>query len=178
MTNLITNKTYLKNKCEGVSNPGVVLQTLKDNFDKERYLGLSAIQIGINARVSVVWDSKNETWIDIIDWKIVDKKDKFLSYEACLSLPGAVYLVPRYRNITTEDLDGNKTDWYYGEDGKRTLDCNNVMIAIQQEIDHYNGIILDDIAVKTMTIKEFMKPKRNDLCNCGTGKKFKKCCGK
>jgi peptide deformylase len=56
-------------------------------------------------------------------------------------------------------------------------------VAIQHELDHLNGVLLSDIAIKQTFKKVKLKP--NDLCDCGkidvlTKKpfKYKKCCGK
>ena len=35
-----------------------------------------------------------------------------------------------------------------------------------------------NLTQKPETVKNTPKPKRNDLCDCGSGKKYKKCCGK
>ncbi|MFQ3235862.1 MAG: SWIM/SEC-C metal-binding protein [Paraglaciecola sp.] len=36
---------------------------------------------------------------------------------------------------------------------------------------------LDAVLNKPVTVKFALTPKRNDLCNCASGKKYKKCCG-
>lgn len=44
--------------------------------------------------------------------------------------------------------------------------------------DEENTIELDTVLKKPQTITIEKTPGRNDACSCGSGKKFKKCCGK
>jgi len=41
-----------------------------------------------------------------------------------------------------------------------------------------HGMIIDDRPVLKDTVTVEKKIKRNDPCTCGSGKKFKKCCGR
>jgi len=113
--------------------------------------------------------------------------------EACLSLPGKVYVVERYRQILFKDRYGDQYVMYYGnlpgeisteEERDRYSIPDIKVIAIQQEIDHMNGILLEDIAksvrdvvVTQQQVVSQRKIGRNEPCFCGSGKKYKKCCG-
>jgi SWIM/SEC-C metal-binding protein len=50
----------------------------------------------------------------------------------------------------------------------------NIQIDPQQAED---VVELDAVLNKPVTQKFALTPKRNDLCSCGSGKKYKKCCG-
>jgi peptide deformylase len=181
---IVTDKNFLRTKCSLSDNPEATLKILKDNFNKKKYIGLSAIQLGINDRVAVIWDSKKKRWIDIIDWIIIEKRFPFdFADETCLSLPGKAYLTERFRWIKVKDGNsGAEYEWRYGNDGTPEEQCDLLAIAVQQEIDHMNGIILEDIAVSSRDIPiitetiRVEKIGRNEPCPCGSGKKYKKCC--
>jgi len=51
MLEVITDKKILRTKCTLSDDPDKTLNILKENFNKERYFGLAAIQLGINDRV-------------------------------------------------------------------------------------------------------------------------------
>jgi preprotein translocase subunit SecA len=51
-------------------------------------------------------------------------------------------------------------------------------IAVQHEMDHLNGEVLPDFGIKKEPIIVNKKIGRNEPCICGSGKKYKKCCGK
>ena len=125
---------------------------------------------------------RKKRWIDIVDSKISERFFPFdFPDEMCLSLPGKAYLTQRFRQIVVEDMDGKRTSWYYGDEDGEEADVN--VIAIQQEIDHLNGILLEDIAVSSRDVvinkpivNEHRDVGRNDPCPCGSGLKYKKCC--
>ncbi len=50
-------------------------------------------------------------------------------------------------------------------------------IEINQEVDE-NLVELDSVLNKPKTTVFEKTPNRNDPCSCGSGKKYKKCCGK
>ncbi|PKG98344.1 PBPRA1643 family SWIM/SEC-C metal-binding motif protein [Paraglaciecola sp. MB-3u-78] len=56
---------------------------------------------------------------------------------------------------------------------ENSLVANIKVNANEQE----NTIELDTILNKPITQSTVPKLNRNDTCNCGSGKKFKKCCG-
>lgn len=180
---IITDKNILNTKCTLSDNPEKTVQILKENFDKKKHIGLSAIQLGINDRVAVLWDDKNKEWIEIIDWKITEMIFPF-DYidETCLSFPGKAYTTQRFRQLTVEDREGRKSVWWYGDEGAPKEKLDIFVIAIQQEIDHMNGITLEDIAISSRDIPIITEPirvekiGRNEPCPCGSGKKYKKCC--
>jgi len=44
---------------------------------------------------------------------------------------------------------------------------------MQHEVDHMNGVLCID-----RRVKKVVKIGRNEPCPCGSGKKYKKCCGR
>ena len=132
-------------------------------------IGLAANQVGINAQVAVV--NVREPLI-LINPKITSQENKINFYEGCLSYPGKGVRTERYRDvvISTEQLE---SEWSFsGEESQlKTLEA----VCIQHEIDHLNGIVCMDRKIDTQYIADKV-PGRNDLCSCGSGKKYKKCC--
>ena len=149
-------------------------------------IGLAANQVGIDASVAVV--NVREP-IVLINPEIVSRETEIPFYEGCLSYPGKGVNTKRYETVEvkSDTVEGTmifsgvdtgesgKGSWEDGEVKEdrhvRTLEA----VCIQHEIDHLNGIRCLDRVVDT-TIRVKKKPGRNELCHCGSGKKFKKCC--
>ena len=152
-------------------------------------IGLAANQVGIDASVAVVNVRKP---IILINPEVVEQWDETPYYEGCLSYKGKGIHTKRYKNIIvkTEQEDG---EWYFSgtenpSDGKGSWEEDSdkkqdqelrllETICVQHEIDHLNGMTIHDRQVIT-TIVNDDKIGRNDPCHCGSGKKYKKCCGK
>lgn len=153
----------LSSRCDTCTlDPKDVLTKLEQVLWDERtgsYLGvgLAANQIGLIERVAIIRiDGLN---LDLVNPHVVRRSEERLgSTEGCLSLPGRTYTIMRYKNIVI------KTDNY-----TEPLIINNFDISrtIQHEIEHLNG----------RGLWSHFKIGRNDLCPCGSGKKYKKCCG-
>lgn len=145
------------------------LETLLIKEVKEhKCKGLSLIQLGI-ARTMFVFVLDNIYTAQImINPEILEYKDKFIfPGEGCLSFPGENITTIRYKTI--------KVKYYEFKDGKLEEKINEFgninSIAIQHEMDHLNGLTMHD--------RQYKKEQdRNDPCECGSGKKYKKCCGK
>ena len=169
---LITNEDYLRVPSEEVileSKIPEILKDLEDSLDCKRGIGISAIQIGIPKKIGIVRLGEKHN-IDLINPEIVDKDDKFKFYnEGCLSVPGIRVNTIRYNRITI--LNG------IGENRKKYALQGLEAVAVQHEIDHMNGILIMDRKEKPFVRTE-AKVGRNDLCPCGSGKKYKKCCGR
>ena len=149
-------------------------------------IGLAANQVGIDAAVAVV--NVREP-IVLINPEIVSRETEIPFYEGCLSFPGKGCHTKRYRNIIVH-TEQEESDWYFsgaetGEEGKGTWEAEGKKqdqelrlleaVCVQHEIDHLNGMrILDRIVDTTVRVEK--KPGRNELCHCGSGKKYKKCC--
>lgn len=130
--------------------------------------GLAAIQIAIPKRVFITL-AEDKQWVSWINPVLEEKMDEeVFCNESCLSLPGQHYRTKRSSQIKVSCLEENERRSYvlFGLDA----------IIFQHELDHLNGIILTDHG--TLIEKEIEKVGRNELCPCGSGKKFKKCHGK
>ena len=103
--------------------------------------------------------------IDPVITKYVGIKE--IKAEGCLTWKGRVIVAERSRavNVTYYDIDGN-----FHEETHKGFDAQ----IWQHEVNHLNGIEED-------VRENFTEPKpievgRNELCPCGSGKKYKKCC--
>jgi peptide deformylase len=127
--------------------------------------GLAAPQIGIHKRVAIVRTEKAS--LNLVNPKVISKGKMLLSKdERCLSLPGVCENIWRYGEIAVKD-DTNPNG---------IVATGFLAIVIQHEMDHLDGILITDRAVKA-------KVGRNDPCPCGAEKdgrpvKFKRCHGR
>ena len=170
-----------------------IIEKIKEPLENEKNsIGLAAIQIGINKKISVLkkeFFSKKE-YFYLINPKIIETNEKFLFFnEGCLSFPGQFFNTYRYKHFIIENdrINGDQFEkeqlyFYYSIDkNEATFGTDNpiVSIAIQHEIDHFEGKVITEYCEKNVPIKKDKeKIGRNDPCPCGSGKKFKKCCGK
>jgi len=150
-------------------------------------VGLAAIQLGYPKRVGVIKHPKDGLFLHLINPKIVEGLDEFVYMrEGCLSFPKVFRDTKRYRQITVEHKvirDGKFEDEtfvsYYSPDTTEPGNDGLVTIAIQHELDHFDGKLILDYDIKAIPVKrDRKKVGRNDPCLCGSGKKYKKCCGK
>jgi len=150
-------------------------------------IGLAANQVGIDASVAVV-NVRNP--IILINPEIVKQWDEVPYYEGCLSFKGKGINTKRYKNIviTTEQEEGElyfsgaenpsdgKGSWEREDSNKQEQEVRLLeAICVQHEIDHLNGMTIHDRQMITTIVNE-LKIGRNDLCSCGSEKKYKKCC--
>jgi len=151
-------------------------------------IGLAANQVGIDASVAVV--NVREPII-LINPKIIQQWGDVPYYEGCLSFPKKSVQTKRFKNVimTTEQEDGKlyfsgesnpidgKGSWEKQEHNENDAEIRLLeSICVQHEIDHLNGIVCMDRRIDLTVIREEVKIGRNDLCHCGSGKKYKKCC--
>lgn len=98
-------------------------------------IGLAATQVGLDLNMAVI-QLKGGKLIQLINPKILSRSRLKLSSEGCLSLPGRLYVVPRYNSIliTYRTLDKKN----------KFLEAKGLLaFAIQHEMDHLNGILID-----------------------------------
>ena len=86
--------------------------------------------------------------------------------EGCLSFKDRYESTMRYNEIVVED------NLFYPH---KFVATGLTAVAIQHELDHLNGVLLPDRAIKQILSSK--KPKPNDICLCGSGKKYKRCHG-
>ena len=175
-------------------------------------LGLAAPQIGISKAVGIIRDREHGNSIDLINPTITSREEEFVSdYEGCMSFPRRRFKVPRFRQISLEfdriwmpEGDSSplpvpdpmkgpggklvRNQAHYGMHHPIQVGGGLIVVAIQHEIDHINGICLPWKvgAEEVPYISEGIQSKsekvgRNDPCPCGRKKngnpvKYKKCC--
>ena len=185
------NNPYINQKLKEVSvDEG--LSIAKDLFNvlnkRQDGIGLAANQVGIDASVAVV--NVREPII-LINPKIVKQWEPVPYFEGCLSFQGKSVQTQRYSNIVIK-TEQEEAEWYFSgapnpSDGKGSWEKQEQnkhdkelrlleAICVQHEIDHLNGMTISDRQIIT-TITNEVKVGRNDPCVCGSGKKYKKCCG-
>jgi peptide deformylase len=133
-------------------------------------IGLACPQIGIFKKAAII--RLNEHSINLINCNISKKYDEFtFNEEGCLSFPNKFEKTKRFREIVVEN------NMVYPH---KFVATGLLAVAIQHEIDHLNNILLPDLSLKEdkILINVKIKLRPNDLCNCGSGKKYKKCHGK
>ena len=126
-------------------------------------LGLAAPQIGIPKRMAIV--RIGEVKIDLVNCRIKKGFDRYIFQgEGCLSFPGRFVDSLRYREVYVVDN---------AVEPSRFVTTDLAAVVVQHELDHLDGILLPEIAIKKKIRK---KPRPNDLCPCGSGRKYKRCC--
>lgn len=170
---IITDESILRKPCENaeLSDVGSIIDQLdRDLIDsaKKGYpgIGLAGPQINIHKKVCIV-RINDEYRVDLVNARIEKGYDKAIfNHEGCLSFPDRYEKTMRYQEIVVK----NDVPPY------NFIATGLFAVVIQHEIDHLNSILLPDVALPELnqTIKRKIRP--NDVCLCGSGKKFKKCC--
>jgi peptide deformylase len=170
---IITDEAVLRTPCTDVpeNEVGAIVEQLERELEYSGRMGrpgvgLSAIQCGIYKNVAIIRIDNNHK-VNLVNCKIQNKYDQFKFIgEGCLSYPNLVGDTIRYNEVHISD----NLVYPHG------MILTGLMgVVAQHEIDHWNNRLLPDFILP----KE--KPKKvrpNDICICGSGKKFKKCCGK
>jgi peptide deformylase len=180
ITKIITCKLYLAKKCIDVSPEQATKILLKLEEALKYYpsgIGVAANQIGIPANISLIIINGIRT--QLINPNIISYEDEILhKNEGCLSIPGKTFHVKRFNHFTIKNnvLENNsfreQTEYYFVDDREKAV-FDLTCYAVQHEIDHLNGIMINDTG-KSIIINQVG---RNDICPCGSNKKYKKCCG-
>jgi peptide deformylase len=113
-------------------------------------------------------------WLIAVDPKVVKTEgDVYMSKEGCLSWPGKTIAAERHPKIDVECYLMN------GEKHTRHADLTIEAKIWQHEINHLNGIEEKVVPNDFFTVKrDGPKVGRNSPCPCGSGDKYKRCCGK
>lgn len=169
---ITNNEQLLRVKCDDVL-PEEAGQLI-DLLDRELLnsakigrpgIGLAAPQIGIAKKIAIVRLGKDLN-INLINCKIIKSFDsQIFKDEGCLSFPGRVENTMRFQEIVI--ADNLEFPYNFTATGLLSVVC-------QHELDHINSILLPDRALPQ--VKKRARP--NDLCPCGSTKKYKKCCSK
>lgn len=131
----------LRKKCKTVKEiteeDRKLIEDMTSTMYKNNGIGLSACQVGVLKRISVVDVGDGKGLRVFINPEITQKKGEIVFEEGCLSIPGLFLKVKRAKEITVKALN---------EEGKEfTLKADGLLaICLQQEIDHLNGILIID----------------------------------
>lgn len=186
MNNITKDINILRKKSVDVSDAieaREIIDKIKPLLIEEHMVGIAAIQIGINKKIAVM--KHQGDFFYLINPIVLEKNENVLFFnEGCLSFPNKYITTNRYKHfviknhrIENEKLEEEILYFYYSRDKDDVEYGSSDMfsIAIQHEIDHFEGVLFMDR--KSEPIKSPKKIGRNDPCGCGSGKKFKKCCG-
>lgn len=152
----------LSKKCRKVS---VVDDKIRKLFDEMRLLmiegqgvGIAANQVGIDLSLAVI--EFEDKIFKIVNPRILKKEGKAKFLEGCLSFPGLEVEINRAKKIWVS---------YTNEKGEPVdLELDGVFsVVFQHEIDHINGILLNDkISVwKKMKVSAQLKKIKKDTKN-------------
>lgn len=184
---ILTDEKLLRQKsdavetyAEGLEIANKLLSEVLKIGGSEHALGLSAPQIGIFKRVFITWGSTGEThtegWNFYINPEVEEivTDNRMFYEEGCLSFPYAKVRTNRNDELLISNLE---------EDGERHRYVVHGLDAVvfQHENDHLDGVLMFDRVAKSFPQSANVgkdKIERNEKCPCGSGKKYKKCCGR
>lgn len=173
---ITNNEEALRLKCEDVTleEVGELRARLENELNNANRLGKSGIglaapQIGIAKNIAIIRLPKLN--IDLVNAKIVNGYDPALfKEEGCLSFPGRVENTIRFQEV---HITNNLIEPY------SFVATGLLAVVCQHEIDHLNAsLFFDHLAPKLAPIVNKSKIGPNEPCTCGSGKKYKKCCGR
>lgn len=171
---IINNEEALRVKCEDVlpNEIGPLLDKLKDELSYANRLGkggigLAAPQIGIAKNIAIV--RLGNLSVDLVNAKLEKGYDaSIFRQEGCLSFPGRLEDTTRFQEVyITNNLVYPHT----------FIASGLLAVVCQHELDHLNSYLFMDhkIIKQPITVKNKVGP--NQLCPCGSNRKYKKCHG-
>lgn len=178
---IITDEKLLRRPCDDVNIEEVdfLIDLLEKELNNANRLGkmgigLAAPQIGITKKIAII-RMGNGIDINLVNCKINGAYDPItFKSEGCLSAPGRTEDTTRFQevHITNNLVQPNSF-----------IATGLLAVVCQHEIDHLNSILFIDHSIsktnKCVDKKlDKLKVKPNDLCICGSNKKYKKCCKK
>ena len=102
---------------------------------KEGGIGLSANQVGLPLNICVIELEVSNPRILLNPRVVKTSQDKVPSKEGCLSMPGCLVTVQRYREVIVEH------ETVTGE--TEQIEANGLLShCLQHEIDHLNGVLM------------------------------------
>jgi peptide deformylase len=123
------------------SNLHKLLDDMADTMYDAQGVGLAAPQIGILKRVIVMDVGDDNGLIEMINPEIVSVDGEQTGPEGCLSIPGLRGDVKRPMHVKAKGLN---------RDGEEIVVEGSELLArcIMHEIDHLNGVLFTDLALK------------------------------
>ena len=125
-----------------------LLKDMAETMYKSDGEGLAAPQIGILKRVVVL--DVGDGLVELINPRILQESGEQMEIEGCLSVPGIFGEVkrPEYIKVEAVNAKGEK----FVIEGKELL-----AICLSHEIDHLDGILFKDKAVRLISKEELEK---------------------
>ncbi|NLK38624.1 MAG: peptide deformylase [Clostridiales bacterium] len=123
-----------------------LLDDMAETMRAENGCGLAAVQVGVLRRVVVI-ETEPGKLIELINPEIIAAEGIQTEYEGCLSLPGKYGITQRPMTVTVRALDRN------GQAFELT-GSELLAKAICHEIDHLDGKLYTDCAVRMLTPEE------------------------
>lgn len=170
------NEEALRVKCEPVTleEVGPLIETLEKELDYANRLGkngvgLAAPQIGIAKDIAIIRLPKMN--FNLVNAKLKQGYDPAIfTDEGCLSFPGRVENTTRFQEVY---ITNNLVEPY------SFVASGFVAVVCQHELDHLNQKLFMDYSIpKPIPVVRKAKVGPNEPCTCGSGKKYKKCCGR
>lgn len=156
----------LKGVCTEVENPEeaqVIVGALEEVLDAPG--SLSAPEINIKKKLAIV--RTPDFSIDLVNPIILEREDQIISFrETCPSFPIEFVNCLRYNKIVIRNGFSKKPLTFTGKSA----------IIVQHEIDHLEGKVLFDRAIKMAVVREGGEIKHRDYCPCGSKRRFGSCC--
>lgn len=142
----------LRKKCREVTRFDVklhqLLDDMRDTLIEANGAGLAAPQVGILRRVVVI--RIEDEFLELVNPEIIAQEGEQQELEGCLSIPGkwGITKRPAKATVRAQDRDGN---WF--ERNGEGLTAR----AFCHELDHLDGVLFTDHAVRMLTQKELEK---------------------
>ncbi len=173
---ITNNEAALRVICEPVSleEVGSLIETLEKELERANRLGkngigLAAPQIGIAKDIAIVRLPKVN--FNLVNAKLVQGYDPAIfTDEGCLSFPGRTENTTRFQEV---HITNNLIEPY------SFVATGFIAVVCQHELDHLNStLFMDRSAPKMVPVVKKIRVGPNEPCTCGSGKKYKKCCGR
>ena len=130
-----------------------------------KYFSVAAPEVSVLKTVAIIRTPNLD--LNLANPKIIKTSGKAISFsEPCCSLPGMSFNCLRFVDISIENgLD------------KKVIQLSGLeSFLVQHEMDHFNGVFPFNRLIKMVVVREGGSIKLNDICPCGSKKRFKECC--
>ncbi|MGN0748815.1 MAG: peptide deformylase [Christensenellales bacterium] len=116
-----------------------LLDDMKETMDKNRGMGIAAVQVGVLKRVVII--DCNNMFVELINPEIIASSGSDIDTEGCLSVTKIRGFVERPMNVTVKAQDR------YGYDF--TLSGEKYLARVLcHEIDHLDGVVFTDKMIR------------------------------
>src|SRR5574343_487187 len=163
-----TKAVILRTKCAKVEvqEEADIIISLLNNFIKEANTDyLAAPEANVMKKVAIV--NLSSGTVSLINPEIICSGISAISVsEKCAAFPYTTFNCIRPSSITIKNGISGKVEKYSGKDA----------FIVSHAIDHLNGILCVDRLVKLGVVRDNGHIRLNELCPCGSKKKFTNCC--